>query len=314
MPTLNMPTRDYGLMRQMKTVTRLNDEIALEFPAFDNILVAARRMVREAAFDICEMPITTYLCARAFGKKMTALPVFLTRNFHHGAIFRDTETGIAGPKDLEGRTVGVNRGYTVTTGVWARYILKEEYGVDLEKVRWAATDEEHVAEFVPPANADYAYRGRDMADLFRSGEIAAAIGAVSADLPTVKPLIPDATEAGFDSYRKTGVFPVNHTVVVRDDLLESYPTLAADLFRALVASKKDYLEKLDRNAGNLSAEDRLTVELERGVDGDPFPYGVGGANRKALEALARTACDQHITPRVYTVEELFAKGTLDLEG
>lgn len=313
MPTLTMPTRDYGLMRQMKTVTRLNDEIALEYPAFDNILAAARRMVREGAFDICEMPITTYLCAKGFGRKMTALPVFLTRNFHHGAIFYDTRAGIAAPKDLEGRTVGVNRGYTVTTGVWARYVLKDEYGVDLDKVRWAATDDEHVAEFVPPANADYEYRGRDMAALFRAGDIVAAIGAVSADLPTVKPLIPDAAAAGFASYRKTGVFPVNHTVVVRDDLLERYPTLAADLFRALAASKKDYLDRLDRNAADLSAEDKLTVELERGVDGDPFPYGVA-ANRKALEALARTAHDQHITPKVYALEELFAEGTLELDG
>ena len=313
MQTLTMPTRDYGLVRQMKTVRALDDEVSLEFPAFDNILVAARRMVRELAFDVCEMPVTTYLCAKAFGKPFTALPVFLTRNFHHWAIFYDSRAGVRSAKDFEGRTVGVNRGYTVTTGVWARCVLKEEYGVDLDKVRWAATDDEHVAEFKLPPCADYDYEGRDMADLFKSGDIVAAVGAVGANLPTVKPLIPDATAAGFASYRKTGVFPVNHTVVVRDELLAKYPTLAAGLFRALAASKKDYLDRLDRNAGNLSAEDRLTVELERGVDGDPFPYGVP-SNRKALEALARTAYDQHITPKAYSMEELFAKGTLDLVG
>jgi 4,5-dihydroxyphthalate decarboxylase len=313
MPTLKMPTRDYGLMRQMKTITRLNDEIELEFPSFDNILVAARKMVREAAFDICEMPTTTYLCARAYGKKMTAIPVFITRNFHHGAIFYDINAGIRTPKDLEGKTVGVNRGYTVTTGVWARYILSAEYGVDLEKVRWAATDDEHVAEFVLPTNADYEYKGRDMAELFTSGAISAAIGAIPSAPPTVKQLIPNAEEAGYASYRKTGVYPVNHTVVVRDDLLERYPMLGADLFAALKASKDAYLSTLDRNATDLSAEDRLTVQLERGVDGDPFPYGVA-SNRKGLEALAQAAYDQHITPKRYTMEELFAKGTLDLIG
>lgn len=308
-----MPTRDYGLMRQMKTLTALNDDIGLTFPSFDNILVAARRMVREAAFDICEMPVTTYLCAKGFGKPITAIPVFLTRNFHHGAIFYETGSGVREPKDLEGRTVGVNRGYTVTTGVWARYVLVAEYGVDLDMVRWAATDDEHVAEFVPPPNADYDYKGRDMAALFESGDIVAAIGAIPSAPPTVRPLIADAVEAGFDSYRRSGIFPINHTVVVRDDLLETYPTLAADLFAALKISKDAYLSSLDRDAGDLSPEDRLTAQLERGVDGDPFPYGVD-SNRKALDALARTAFDQHITPKVFSVEELFAEGTLDLEG
>jgi 4,5-dihydroxyphthalate decarboxylase len=308
-----MPTRDYGMMRQMKTATALNDDIDLEFPAFENILTAVRRMVREDAFDICEIPITTYLCAKSFGKPMTAIPVFLTRNFHHGAIFYDTRSGIGKPKDLEGKTIGINRGYTVTTGVWARYVLAAEHGVDLEKIRWAATDDEHVAEFAPPACADYDYRGRDMTELFDSGDIVAAIGAIPSAPPTVQPLIPDAVEAGFASYRESGIFPINHTVVVRDELLETYPTLAADLFAALKASKHAYLSSLDRDADDLSAEDRLTVRLERGVDGDPFPYGVG-SNRKALEVLAQTAFDQHITSKVFSMEELFAKGTLELEG
>ncbi len=313
MPTLTMPTRDYGLMLHMKANPKLNGDITIDFPSFDNILIAARKMVREAAFDICEMPTTTYICAKAYGKKMTALPVFITRNFHHGAIYYDTASGVKTPKDLEGKTVGVNRGYTVTTGVWARYVLASEYGVDLDKVRWAATDDEHVAEFKLPPCADYEYKGRDMADLFKSGSIVAAVGAIPGAPASVKPLIPNAEQAGFASYRKTGVFPVNHTVVVRDDLLEKYPTLGAELFAALKKSKDAYLSKLDRKATNLSAEDKLTVELERGVDGDPFPYGVP-SNRKALEALAQAAFDQHITPRVYSMEELFAKGTLDLVG
>ena len=312
MQTLSMPTRDYGLMRQMKASDALSGDLRIEYPAVDNILIAARRMVREIAFDICEMPITTYLAAKAVGKPFTALPVFLTRNFHHWAIFYDTRAGIETPKDLEGKTVAVNRGYTVTTGVWARYVLREELGVDLDRVRWAATDDEHVAEFKPPPNADYDYQGRAIADLFNSGEIVAAIGAVAAAPPTVKPLIPDAVEAGFASYRRTGIYPVNHAVVVRDELLGQHPDLAADLFRALTASKQAYLSGLDRSA-TLSEEDALTVTLENGIGGDPFPYGVT-SNRKALEALTTTAFDQHITPRKFEIEELFAAGTLDLTG
>lgn len=312
MVILSMPTRDYGLMRQMKTVNVLNDDIQIVYPKFTDILVAVRKMVRERPFDICEMPFTTYVCAKDYGKKFTALPVFITRNFHHWAIFASTKAGIESPKDLEGKTVGVSRGYTVTTGVWARDSLAREYGVDLSKVTWAATDDEHVAEFRQPANVHYDFMGRDLKELFQSGEIVAAVGALGGDVPNVKPLIPDPVEAGFASYRKTWIYPVNHSIVVRDELLERYPTLGADLFRALKVSKDAYFAQLDRS-GELSTEDALTVRLEKGLGGDPFPYGVE-PNRKGLETLTRAAFDQKITSRKYAVEELFAEGTLDLVG
>jgi 4,5-dihydroxyphthalate decarboxylase len=301
-----MPTRDYGVMRQMKSNPRLNDDIDIDFPAFENILVAARKMVREIAFDICEMPITTYLCARVYNKPLTALPVFLTRNFHHWAIFGNSAAGINAPKDLEGKIVGVNRGYTVTTGLWARGVLQNEYGVDLDSIRWAATDDEHVTEFAndAPANVDYSYQGRDMAELLTSGEVVGAIGAIGDSPATVKPLIPDAVEAGFAYCRKTGIYPVNHTVVVRSELLEQHPALAHDLFAALDASKDAYLSNLDRS-GDLSTEDALTVQLEKGLGSDPFVNGVE-PNRRALEALVQMAFDQHITPQKFSVEDLFA--------
>lgn len=312
MPTLNMSTRDYGLMRQMKTVSTLNGQIDLDYLAHDNILAAARNMVRELAYDICEMPFTTYICAREYGKKFTALPLFITRNFHHGAIHYDTNAGIKSPKDLEGKTVGVVRGYTVTTGVWARSVLTLDYGVDLSKIHWVCTDDEHVAEFKLPPFADYNFKGRDMGELFAEGEIVAAVGTLPKPVPNVELLIPNADQAGFESYRKTGVYPGNHSIVVRDELLAEYPTLAVDLFNALKTSKDAYFANLDRS-GDLSAEDALTVKLENGLDGDPFPYGLA-PNRKGLEALTQTAFDQLITTRKYAVEELFPESTLDLIG
>jgi len=312
MPTLNMSTRDYGLMRQMKTQATLNDQIDLDYLAHDNILVAARNMVRELSYDICEMPFTTYICAREYGKKFTALPLFITRNFHHGAIHYDTNAGINSPKDLEGKTVGVVRGYTVTTGVWARSVLTLDYGVDLSKIHWVCTDDEHVAEFKLPPFADYNFKGRDMGELFAEGKIVAAVGTLPKPVPNVELLIPNADDAGFASYRKTGVYPGNHSIVVRDELLAKYPTLAVDLFNALKKSKDAYFANLDRS-GDLSAEDALTVKLENGLDGDPFPYGLA-PNRKGLEALTQTAFDQLITTRKYAVEELFPESTLDLVG
>jgi len=312
MPKLVVPTRSYGLMREMKTRTSINDGLELEFPEAENILVWARKMVREQAYDICEMPFTTYLAAKAIGKKITAIPLFITRNFHHQAIHVDTKAGLSSPQDLEGRTAGIVRGYTVTTGVWARHVLSAEFDVDLSKVHWTCTDDEHVAEYKLPPFADYHSMGKDFNDLFGNGEIVAAIGTLPEEVPGVEPLIGDPKAAGFASYHSTGVYPVNHGIVVRDELLEQHPDLAVDLFDALKSSKDAYLSSINRE-GNLSKEDALTVDLENGVNGDPFPYGIE-PNRLALEALTQTAFDQLITSRKFSVEELFAEGTHDLVG
>jgi 4,5-dihydroxyphthalate decarboxylase len=304
MRKLTIATGNYGVNRQFKQAAEHPEGLELEHLHFDNILVAVRRMARTLDFDICEMPITTYLCAKACGKPFTAIPVFLTRNFHHWALFHDTGSGVRVPKDLEGKTVGVNRGYTVTTGLWARGVLSDEYGVDLDSIRWAATDEEHVAEFRAPANVDYSFKGRDMLDMFAKGEVVAAIGDIRTEADNIRPLIANAREAGFAYYRKTGIYPVNHTVVISDAVLDEAPWVAGALYRALNDSKDAYVTGLDATAEK-SAADNLAIALRDGIGGDPFVNGVA-PNRKALEALVRFAAEQHITPKAFSVEELFA--------
>jgi 4,5-dihydroxyphthalate decarboxylase len=148
----------------------------LDFVEVSPIIQAFRRMVRGLEFDVCEMALTTYLTARAFHKGFTALPIFLVRGFHHGAILCNTRLGIRSPRDLEGRRVGVSRGYTVTTGVWVRGVLQHEYGVDLEKIKWVLSGDEHVAEFRPPSNVESLGKGTTLEASLASGELAAAIG------------------------------------------------------------------------------------------------------------------------------------------
>src|SRR5919206_398805 len=124
---------------------------AFRFEEVSPVTKAFRIMCRELAYDVCEMAATTYLVAREHGKPFTALPIFLTRGFHHRAVLA-REPG--DPRSLEGERVGVNRGYTVTTGVWARGILATRYGVDLDSITWVRSDVEHVAEYEPPPNVD----------------------------------------------------------------------------------------------------------------------------------------------------------------
>jgi 4,5-dihydroxyphthalate decarboxylase len=264
-----------------------------EFEEVPVIIEAFRRMVRGLEFDVAELAITTYICAKAHGKPFTAIPVFPMRAFHHGAILHHTGSGIRTPKDLEGRRVGVNRGYTVTTGVWARSILQHQYGVDLNGITWVLSGDEHVAEWQPPPNVVPIEPGRKMEDMLASGEIPAAIG-VQVDSADVKPLIPNAAAVALDALRSRGLYPINHTVVVKDDLLDAHPDLARDLLEAFIEAKRLYMDRLG---------DPLLLRVKE-IIGDPLPYGVED-NRQMLEALVQYATEQRIIRRSFALDELF---------
>jgi 4,5-dihydroxyphthalate decarboxylase len=308
---LKAVTRTQGNNRALKDGTVKPKTFALNFEEVEPIIAAFRRMVRGNEFDICEMAITTYICAKAHGKPMTAIPVFIVRAFHHGAILASAKAGISRPKDLEGKRVGVNRGYTVTTGVWARGVLQDEHGVDLSKITWVLSGDEHVAEYRPPANVVPIEPGKKMEDMLVSGELAAAIG-VDVKSPDVKPLIPNALEAGLAALRQRGHYPINHTVVIKDELLAAHPDLAADVFDAFARAKRVYLERL--KAGQIEKPTAVD-EMHRRVmeiTGDPLPYGVD-ANRKVLEELIGHAVTQGIVAQRVAVDELFHPSTRGLQ-
>jgi 4,5-dihydroxyphthalate decarboxylase len=310
---LKTVTRTQGNNQALKDGTVKPHTFAFDFEEVPVLIDAFRRMVRGQEFDICEMALTTYICARAHGKRFTALPIFLVRAFHHGAILYNTKAGIGSPKDLEGRKIGVNRGYTVTTGVWARSVLQQEHGVDLSKINWVLSGDEHVAEYRAPANVVPIEKGKKMGDMLASGELAAAIG-IEVDHPDVKPLIPNALEAGLEALRSRGHYPINHTVVVKDELLDAYPDLAADAFNAFAESKRLYVERL--KSGQI-AKPTPVDEMHRRVmeitGADPLPYGIE-PNRRVLEDLIQHALTQGIITRPVTVEELFARSTHGLMG
>jgi len=312
---LKTVTGPHGVTRALQDGTVAPRRFALEFEEVPGLIPAFRRMVRGLEFDVCEMAFTTYLCARAYGKPFTALPVFPVRAFHHGAIVRGAgPASAAAPKDLEGRRAGVNRGYTVTTGVWARGILADQYGVDLDRVTWVLSGDEHVAEYVPPANVTSLEPGGDLAGLVESGELAAGIG-LAADRPGLQTLIPHAAQAGFDALRRDGLYPINHLVVVRDDLLAAHRGLAADLFWAFARAKDRYTQRLNRDqTGPQGATDRMYRRVMAITGKDPLPYGVG-PNRAMIELLIRHAVRQRILDGPGPAPEtLFAEGTADLAG
>jgi 4,5-dihydroxyphthalate decarboxylase len=277
-----------------------------EFEDVPVIVKAFRRMVRDLAFDVSEMAMTTYLCARDHGVPFTAIPVFPMRAFHHGAILYRVDAGVRTPKDLEGKRVGVNRGYTVTTGLWVRSVLQHEYGVDLRRVTWVLSGDEHVAQFRPPANVVPIEAGRTLEEMLMSGEIAAAIG-IRVESPHVKPLIPHAREAGLEALRRNGIYPINHAIVVRNDRLAANPDLAGDLFDAFAEAKRIYVRRLGRDRSERPGDEDLHLRVLE-MTGDPLPYGIE-RNRPTLEAIVQYSVEQGVLKEAIPIEDLFHAST-----
>jgi 4,5-dihydroxyphthalate decarboxylase len=289
------------------------DGVDAEFVTVKPQIAAFRRMVREVAFDVCELAATTYIIARAYDAPFVALPIFVQRRFHHGGLLVRPDAGVSVPKDLEGKKVGV-RAYSVTTGVWTRGILIDEFGLDSSKVTWVVDDEEHVAQLELPANVVHAPQGTSLADMMANGELAAGFqgnggvgrtGAPTSGWQTVEAnypdLFPNAEALEAEWYGRTRIYPMHGTIVVKDSVLKEHPWVAASLFKAFSQAKKDWLSALDA-PGN--ASDKKYAALRTIVGSDPLPYGLS-ANRASIAKLEDTAFKQGLTPRRMRLDELF---------
>lgn len=303
--SLKTAVASYGHTTPLIEGTITSEKVALEHIEVSPITRAFRGMVRSLQFDVSEMALSTYLCALAHGKPITALPVFVLRRFEHGGIVYNTRSGIKSPADLAGRRVGV-RSYTLTPGVWIRGILQTTYGLDLDQVTWVLVGDEHVAEYEAPSNVVSAPEGSDLASMLLSGEIDAAIGAGNVDSPDVQPLIPDARNVAIDYFKQTGVYPISHTVVVKDDLLKENPWLATELFSLFNTAKEDYLGRL--SAGGLAGpQDEAMSQMQQIIGDDPLLYGVA-PNVKTLETFIQFNVDQKIIPQKMAVADIFPSG------
>ena len=299
---------NYGHTTPLKDGTVTSKMFDMEHIEVSPVTSIFRRMVRGLEFDVAEMALSTYLCARAHGKAFTGIPIFLTRAFYHGGLVYNTRSGIKSPKDLEGRKVGL-RSYTLTPGVWTRGILQTEYGVDLDAVTWVLSGDEHVAEFVAPPNV-VSSPNNDLGEMLLSGEIDAAIGAGPVDSPDIQPLSQEPDEADAAWHRKTGVYPISHMLVVKDAALESNHGLAQELFNVFKTAKAPYLKRLQSRDAS-SAADQALLKMAEIVGNDPIPYGLQ-SSLKTLETFIGFNVEQGVIPEKIDPEELFPSSTLAL--
>ncbi len=289
MITLRSAIADYPHVAALKDGRVASDRIRFDWETVEPITRAFRRQVRTGDFDFCEIALTTHAQAVAYGKPIVALPVVVMRGFHHAALVCPKDSLLRGPADLVGKRVGV-RAFSQTTGIWVRGILLDEYGVDHRAITWVTSEDAHVLEYPDPPNVVRIAAGQDLASMLLNGEIDAGIALTGLDASRVRPVIPDAEAEAARWYRKTGAYPVNHVLCVRDTLRD----LAPDLFALCQAAKAA--------AGSPPAEERYRSLL----GGDPLPYGLE-ANRIGIDTCLRYAAEQGLIPAPVSADALFAR-------
>jgi 4,5-dihydroxyphthalate decarboxylase len=281
---------DYPNTLALKRGEIRSNLVELEFADIKVANTGFKPLVRDAKFDLGELAIVTYLQAKAYGKPYILLPAPVVARSQHHTLAYNRERGHLGPADLIGKRVGV-RAYSVTTGVWVRGILQEQFGVDIDKIRWVTFEDPHIAEYSDPPTAERAPSSKNMVQMLIDGELAAAVVGDKLPDPRLEVLIPDFEQAAQAWAEKHGA-PINHMAVIRTELSRTRPDIVRETFRMLEESR-------DVGARN---GDKNSAQIQFGIE----------ANRVALETIIDIAVRQKLIPRKWRVEELFDDVTRNL--
>jgi 4,5-dihydroxyphthalate decarboxylase len=268
------------------------------------------RMLRHEEFDVCELSLVAYLVARDRGCNYNAIPVFPHRRFRHSYMVKRTDCGINKPSDLNGKRVALDT-LQNSAGLWMRGILQDHYGVDLKTIEWWCQEEEDIA-FEPASwmRIKRVPEGKNVDQMLLDEEVEAALypetlPSIRKGSPKVALLFPEPKTAEIDYYRKSGIFPIMHTVVIRNDYLAKHPWLGISLVRAFQSAKELCYERMKdpRSFALVWVQDLLREQ--RDIFGaDPWPYNIDD-NRAALEAVSRYEYEQGMIKHKPKVEELF---------
>jgi 4,5-dihydroxyphthalate decarboxylase len=273
-------------------------------------------VLRDQAYDIAEMSLGSHLAATADGGGYgyVGLPVFLSRAFRHSNIYVRADR-ISRPEDLAGRRIGVID-YQQTAGVWVRGFLADDHGVARDGVDWVTGGlDVPVAEgrAPPPPGVSIRRTTGSLNQMLSDGDLEAIISPIAPRAfrdgdQNIARLFPDPRAVELDHYRRTGLFPLMHCVVLRRALVEAHPGLPAALYKAFEAARRLAAADLDGRDYPKIASPWLSSarhEVFQMLGRDPWTYGVE-ANRAELAALARYTFEDGLSDRPLSAAELFA--------
>jgi 4,5-dihydroxyphthalate decarboxylase len=276
------------------------------------------RQLQYGEFDVSEMSLSNYTTLISQGNSpFIAIPVFPSRVFRHGYFFINTEKGIKGPKDLIGKRAGVPE-YSMTAAVYMRGLLQHEYGVKPTDIDWHQGRIDRLGR-VLPSNIKLTQGDPkvELGDLLERGELDFLVTANNPlsfrrGSPKVARLFPNYGDLEKDYYRRTRIYPIMHTVVIKRTIYERDPWVALSLYKAFLAAK-DKSMRLLQEAGSPKASFawlQPMIEAEQEIIGpDWFPYGIT-QNKETIEALLQYTYEQGLSDRLLKIEDLFAASTL----
>lgn len=268
------------------------------------------RMLRHEEFDVCELSLVAYLVAREKGCNYNAIPVFPHRRFRHQYMVKRTGCGIEKPSDLNGKRVALDT-LQNSAGLWMRGILQDHYGVDLKTIEWWCQEEEDIpCEPASWMRVHVVPHGKNVDQMLLDGELEGALypetlPSIRSGNPKVALLFPDPKKAEIDYFKNGGFFPIMHTVVIKNSILEKHPWAAISLVQAFQRAKEIcYARNSDPRSFALVWVQDLIREQREIFGPDPWPYNLED-NRKALEAVIRYEYEQGMIKKKPQAEELF---------
>ena len=318
---LTLACEDYDRTRPLKDGIIKPEGIELNYLVM-SVEEIFWRMMKYEEFDASELSMGAFLTAAARGHRpFIAIPVFPSRTFRHRCIFIHTPSGIQRPEDLRGKRIGVPE-YSMTAAVWLRGLFQHEYGIPPTEIHWIQAGEEHPGrkdrvDFEMPAGVRLESRpDTTLNEMIDSGEIEAMM---SPRMPTcflegsprVRRLFPNYRQAEMDYFKKTGLFPIMHVIVIKRSLYEKDRWVAQTLYKAFCEAKELCMRELyDTNVLRVSLpwtsaeyEDTRNLMTE-----DFWPYGLA-PNRENLETLHSYLYEQGLIKQRLTLDELFAQET-----
>ena len=324
-----------GMADYDRTASLLNNELSPEGISLRYIVSPPSetfwRMLKFGEFDISEMSMSSYLISLQNGRKWRAIPIFPFRSFFHTNIFVNRNSGIKTPEDLVGKKFGLPE-YQVTAALWMRGALEHEFGVKPSQIKWYVERQRNLSHggetgFHSPEGVSITQipPGQTLADLLGKGELDAIMpspypGMKSmlnktdylkfTEIENIKPLFDDPGKEGQRYFKKNGFSHINHTVILREDILEKYPWAPLNLYKAFQESKEIAYTRSDHLLRSSLLFAYHYLRTEREIFGrDPYPYGFK-VNKKAIETLIDYSFEQGLTNTKLEPDELFVKSTL----
>jgi len=287
------------------------------------------RQLRFADFDVSEMSFSSLIMAKSKGdNRWVGVPIFTTRKFFHAEILVRRDAGIDAPADLKGRRVGVPE-YQQTAALWARGVLQHEFGVEPKDMQfWMERTPSHshrgAVGFAPPPGVtiEQIPSDKSIGSMMLSGELEAVIHYIvdpnlvdrsTADLwnhPDIKPLFPDPAAEGIRYYKKTGIFPINHGVVIRKEIADKHPWAVLNLMKAFERANEIANRERLQHVEYYLASGLIAREAAEALRIPLVRHGIK-ANRRVLETAVRYSHEQGLTPRRVGLEEVFAASSME---